>query len=75
MIQIVKVVVCIVLNKIHTSSSCANIARVTIRISSTTILSKSESVKFPQIKSVICLLTDSPVTKYISLLNQLIITD
>ena len=30
-------------------------------------LSKSESVKFSQIESVICLFTDSPVKKYISL--------
>ena len=39
------------------------------------LLSKSESVKFSQIESVICLFTDSLVKKYISLLNQLIITD
>ena len=38
------------------------------------LLSKSESVKFLLIESVICLFTDSPVKKYISLLNQLIIT-
>ena len=38
-------------------------------------LSKSESVKFLQIESVICFFTDSLVKKYISLLNQLIITD
>ena len=39
------------------------------------ILSKSESVKFIlNNESVICLFTDSPVKKYISLLNQLIIT-
>ena len=30
-----------------------------------TVLSKSESVKFLLIKSVICLFTDSPVKKYI----------
>ena len=41
----------------------------------TSILSKSESVKFSQIESVICLFTDTPVKKYISLLSQLIITD
>ena len=35
----------------------------------------SESVKFLLIQSVICLFTDSPVKKYISLLNQLIITN
>ena len=39
------------------------------------VLSKSESVKFLLIESVICLFTDSPVKKYISLLNQLIITN
>ena len=39
------------------------------------LLSKSESVKFLLIELVICLFTDSPVKKYISLLNQLIITE
>ena len=39
------------------------------------VLSKSESVKFLLIESVICLFTDSPVNKYISLLNQLIVTN
>ena len=39
------------------------------------LLSKSESVKFSQIESVICFFTDSPVKKYILLLNQLIITE
>ena len=39
------------------------------------LLSKSESVKFSQSESVICLFTDSEVKKYISLFNQLIITD
>ena len=39
------------------------------------LLSKSESVKFSLIESVICLFTDSPVKKYFSLLNQLIFTD
>ena len=39
------------------------------------LLSKPESVKFLLIESVICLFTDSPVKKYISLLNQLIITN
>ena len=34
------------------------------------LLSKSELVKFLQIQSVIFLFTDSPVKKYISLLNQ-----
>ena len=38
------------------------------------ILSISESVKFLLIESVIFLFTDSPVKKYISLLNQLIVT-
>ena len=38
-------------------------------------LSESESVKFSQIESVICLFTDSPEQKYISLLNQLIFTE
>ena len=38
-------------------------------------LSKSKSVKFLLIESVIWLFTDSPVKKYISLLNQLIITN
>ena len=42
---------------------------------STHVLSNSESVKFFLIESVICLFTDSPVKKYISLLNQLIITN
>ena len=39
------------------------------------LLSKSESVKFSLIESVICLFTDSSVKKYFSLLNQLISTD
>ena len=39
------------------------------------LLSKSESVKFSLIESVICLLTDSSVKKYFSLLNQLIFTE
>ena len=39
------------------------------------VLSKSESVKFLLIESVICLFTDSPVKKYILVLNQLIITN
>ena len=39
------------------------------------LLSKSESVKFLLIESVIYLFTDSPVKKYILLLNQLIITN
>ena len=39
------------------------------------VLSKSESVKFPLIESVICFFTDSSVNKYFSLLNQLIFTD
>ena len=39
------------------------------------ILSKSESVKFSLIESVICFFTDSSVKKYFSLLNQLIFTD
>ena len=40
-----------------------------------TILSKSESVKFSLIESVICLFTDSSVKKYYSLLKQLIFTN
>ena len=39
------------------------------------LLSKSESVKFSLIESVICLFTDSSVKKYFSLLNQLISTE
>ena len=39
------------------------------------VLSKSESVKFLLIESVNCHFNDSPVAKYISLLNQLIITN
>ena len=39
------------------------------------LLSKSESVEFPLIESVICLFTDSSVQKYFSLTNQLIFTD
>ena len=39
------------------------------------MLSKSESVKFSLIESVICLFTDSSVKKYCSLLNQLSFTD
>ena len=39
------------------------------------ILSKSESVKFSLIESVIGLFTDSSVEKYFSLLNQLTFTD
>ena len=38
-------------------------------------LSKSESVKFSLIESVICLFTDSSVQKYFSQSNQLIFTD
>ena len=39
------------------------------------ILSKSETVQFSLIEPVICLFTDSSLTKYFSLLNQLIFTD
>ena len=39
------------------------------------VLSKSESVEFSLIESVICLFTDSSVQKYFSLTNQLIFTD
>ena len=39
------------------------------------VLSKSESVKFSLIESVICLFTDSSVKKYFSLLNQSIFTE
>ena len=39
------------------------------------LLSKSESVKFSLIKSVICFFTDSPVKKYFSLSNQSIFTE
>ena len=39
------------------------------------LLSKSESVKFSLIESVICLFTGPSVNKYFSLLNQLIFTD
>ena len=42
---------------------------------SSLLISKSESVKFLLIESVIWLFTDSSVKKYISLLNQLIFTD
>ena len=38
-------------------------------------LSKSESVKFSLIESVICLFNDSSVQKYFSLSNQLIYTE
>ena len=38
-------------------------------------LSKSESVEFSLIESVICLFTDSSVKKYFSLTNQLIFTE
>ena len=38
-------------------------------------LSKSESVKFPLIESMICFFTDSSGKKYFSLLNQLTFTD
>ena len=41
----------------------------------TYVLSKSESVEFALIESVICLFTDSSVQKYLSLTNQLIFTD
>ena len=40
-----------------------------------TPLSKTESIKFSLIESVICLFTDSSVNKYFLLLNQLIFTD
>ena len=40
-----------------------------------TLLSKSESVKFSLIESVICLFTDSSVKKYFSLSNQSIFTE
>ena len=39
------------------------------------LLSKSESVKFSLIESVICLFTNSSVKKYFSLLNQSIYTE
>ena len=39
------------------------------------LLSKSESIKYSLIEPVIYLFTDSSVTTYISLLNQLIFTD
>ena len=39
------------------------------------LLPKSELVRFLLIESVICLFTDSPVKKYISFLNQFIITN
>ena len=39
------------------------------------LLSKSESVEFSLIESVICLFTDSSVQKYFSLTNHLIFTD
>ena len=39
------------------------------------LLSKSESVEFSLIESVICNFTDSSVQKYFSLTNQLIFTD
>ena len=39
------------------------------------LLSKSESVKFSLIESMICLFTDSSVKKYFSLLNKLLFTD
>ena len=39
------------------------------------VLSKSESVKFSLIESVVCLFTDSSVAKYFSLLNQSIFTE
>ena len=39
------------------------------------VFSKSESVKFSLIKSVIYLFTDLSVKKYFPLLNQLIFTD
>ena len=39
------------------------------------LLSKSESVKFSLIESVICLFTDSSVKKYFSLSNQSIFTE
>ena len=39
------------------------------------ILSKSESVEFSLIKSVIYLFTDSSVQKYFPLTNRLIFTD
>ena len=39
------------------------------------LLSKSESVEFSLIESVICLFIDLSVQKYFSLSNQLIFTD
>ena len=39
------------------------------------VLSKSESVKFSLIESMICLFTDSSVNKYFSLLNQSIFAE
>ena len=39
------------------------------------VLSRSESVKFSLIESVICLFIDSSVKKYFSLLNQSIFTE
>ena len=39
------------------------------------VLSKSESLEFSLIESVLCLFTDSSVQKYFSLTNKLIFTD
>ena len=39
------------------------------------LFSKSESVKFSLIESVIYLVTDSPAKKYFSLLNQSVFTE
>ena len=46
-----------------------------LKFQKTVLLSKSESVKFSLIESVICLFTGSSVNKYFSLLNQLIFTE
>ena len=39
------------------------------------VLSKSESVEFSLIESIICLFTDSSMQKYFSLTNQVIFID
>ena len=52
-----------------------SINRIVSLFKNSSVLSKSESVKFSLIEPVICLFTDSPVTKYLSLLNQLIFTE
>ena len=66
-----------ILHLITQKKKVLNLLRLTddFALNLATPLSKSESVKFSLIESLICLFTDSSVETYFSLLNQLIFTD